>query len=239
MKDKYTESDIHVKNKFIEKLDNFWFYYKIHVLVAVFVVFVLTVCFVQSCSKEESDVTVLYTGPYLYSSTELEGVREELNAAMPSDFDGNGKKYTDIVTYQVMSEEQILEYEAYLKQDNPKATIDRTYFTTQMQTYNNFVLTGECGVFLLDSHLYEKLISLDKEHIVLRPLSEVFAEIPDRAIGKYGIKFSETELYKNSENLSKLPEDTVLCLTQPFVMGKSGNQKLYNRMTQMFVAMAK
>lgn len=239
MNDKYTESDIHVKSKLLEKLENFWFYYKIHVLVAAFVIFVLSVCFVQSCSKEESDVTVLYSGPYLYSAVELEGVREELNAAMPSDFDGNGKKYTEIVTYQVMSEEQILAYEAFLKQDDPKHTVDRTYFTTQTQTYNNFVLTGECGVFLIDMHLYEKLVSLDKEHIVLRPLNEVFAEIPASAVGEYGIRFSETALYKSSEYLSLLPEDTVLCLTQPFVMGKSGNEKLYNRMTQMFVAMAK
>ena len=239
MSDKYTESDIHIKGGFWEKLDNFWFYYKLHIIVAVFVIFVLSVCFAQSCSKEKSDVTVLYSGPYLYSAVELEGVREELNNVMPIDFDGNGSRYTEIVTYQVMSEEQLVEYEALLKNDDPKSTIDRSYFTSQTQTYNNFVLTGECGVFLIDMHLYEKLVSLDKEHIILRPLSEVFADIPQSAVGNYGIKFSETLLYKNSEYLSMLPEDTVLCLTQPFVMGKSGDAKLYNRMTQMFVAMSK
>jgi hypothetical protein len=239
MNDKYTESDIHIKSKFVEKLDNFWFYYKIHVIVAVFLIFVFSVCFVQSCSKEESDITVLYSGPYLYSATELEGVRNELNTAMPSDFDGNGKKYTDIVTYQVMSEEQLVEFEALLKGEDEKSNVDRTYFTTQLQTYNNYVMTGECGVFLLDRHLYDKLVSLDSQHIILRPLSEIFAEIPENAVGEYGINFSKTQLYTSSHELSKLPEDTVLCLSQPFVMGKSGNAKYYTRMTQMFVAMAK
>ena len=90
MNDKYTGSDIHIKSPLLEKLDNFWFYYKIPVIVALVVAFILSVCIVQSCSKEKEDVSVMYAGPYLYSASEFGRVQGELNSVMPADFDGNG-----------------------------------------------------------------------------------------------------------------------------------------------------
>ena len=239
MNDKYTESDIHIKNPFIEKLDNFWFYYKIHIIVALFITFVLTVCIVQSCSKESADVKVLYAGRNDVRAV-VEDIRNELNGVLPSDFDGNGKKYTDIVTYHVMDEEQIAKYQQEIDKlpEEDRVKIDRTYFTTESQNFNSYIMTGDCGVFLLDISIYNRLVSLDADHIILRPLSDIFAEIPEYAIGDYGIKFSETALYKNSKSMKNIPEDTVLCLSRSFVMGNSSNQKLYSRMIDMFVAMA-
>lgn len=234
MKEKYTESDIHIKSPCLQKLDNFWFYYKIPVIVALVVVLILSVCIAQSCGKEKEDVTVMYAGPYLYTSTALEGVRAELNLVMPADFDGNGEKYTNIVTYNVMTEEQILEYEKKLNSDG-SATVDRSYFSNQLQTYNNYMLTGECAILMLDPSLYYKLVEAGR----LKKLSAVFAELPSSAIDEYGIRLSDTSLYKNSEKLSSLPEDTVLCLCLPYVFGNSGNEKAYSNMTAMFVAMAK
>jgi len=70
---KYTESEIHIRGTFAEKLDHFWFYYKWHTLIALFVAFVLIVCISQSCTKQENDVNVLYAGPYMYSDAEKYG----------------------------------------------------------------------------------------------------------------------------------------------------------------------
>ena len=127
------------------------------------------------------------------------------------------------------------EYEKWLNSDDSSNRVDRTYFTTQFQTYNNYMLTGECAVLMLDPSLYGKLVESGR----LKKLSEVFAEIPASAIDAYGIKLSETPLYKNSTELAKLPEDTVLCLSLPYVFGSSGNEREYSKMTSMFVAMAK
>ena len=157
-------------------------------------------------------------------------VNSYLRGSLPS----SGKKYTDIVTYQVMNETQILEYEKMLNSDGT-ATVDRSYFTTQFQTYNNYMLTGECAVLLLDPSLYVKLVEAGR----LKKLSDVFAEVPSSAIDEYGIRLSETAIYKNSETLSMLPGDTVLCLSLPYVFGNSGNEKAYANMTAMFVAMVR
>ena len=70
MNDKYADSDIQVSHTFFKKLDHFWFYYKWHTLAALFILFVLTVCFVQSCTKTDYDVNVVYAGPYEFTKNE-------------------------------------------------------------------------------------------------------------------------------------------------------------------------
>lgn len=232
MNDKYTESDIHVKSPFLEKLDNFWFYYKAHVLIIAFVTLVLSVCIVQSCSRESEDISVLYSGQAYFAPSAFELVKDELSAVVPADYDGDGVKRAGLVAYNVMSEAQILERESELG-----TTLNRSYYSEQYQIYSKYVTSGECAVFLLDAWLYEALVA--QEVNILRPLSEVMASVPESAVGEYGIRFSETALYKNSECLSQLPEDTVLCLSRPMVMSNgSGNAKKYSQMTAMFVAMA-
>ena len=232
MNDKYTESDIHVKSKLLEKLDHFWFYYKIHTIIIAFVVLVLSVCIVQSCSRESTDVSVLYAGPLGYTPESFELVKNDLSEAVPGDYDGDGVKRAALIAYNVLSEEQIRAYEKELE-----TTINRSYFTEQYQIYSKYITSGECGVFLLDPWLYEALIS--QEINILRPLSEVMNGVPENAVDEYGIKFSETALYKNSKYLSQLPEDTILCLSRPMVLSNgSGNKANYAKMTAMFVAMA-
>ena len=232
MNDKYTESDIRIKSKFLEKLDNFWFYYKIHTVIIAFVVFVLSVCIVQSCSRESEDVLVLYAGPASFSPEVLELVENELGEAVTADYDGDGEKRAGFVYYNVMSEEQILACEKELE-----ATLNRSYFTEQYQIYSKYITSGECAVFLLDPWLYESIVS--QEINILRPLAEVMGKLPEYAVGEYGIEFSKTALYKNSEYLSQLPEDTVLCLSRPMILSNgSGNKENYSNMTAMFVSMA-
>lgn len=240
MNDKYTDSDIHVNGKFAEKLDHFWFYYKWHTLVAIFIVFVLTVCIVQSCTKTEYDVTVLYAGPYIYSASEVDVVIEELNSVMPRDFSGDGEKNTGLVTYQVLNQEQIEALQKQLAAERAEgktdAFLNTSYFSSQSEMYTSALMTGEYAILLIDESLYQKLEGTEGR---LRKLSEVFAIVPESAFSDYGIRFCETALYQNSKQLSMLPEDTVLCLASPLVMGGTSNKTVYAQITEMFVAMAK
>lgn len=235
MSDKYTDSDIHLNGKLAEKLDHFWFYYKWHTLAAIFIVFVLGVCIFQSCTKAEYDVNVLYAGPYLYSASEASTVTEELNGVMPRDFNDDGEKNTGFLTYQVLNQEQMEELRKQIAEEKNRV-LDTSYFSTQSELYNSALMTGEYAILLLDESLYQKLENMEGR---LRKLSDVFAAVPESAFSDYGIRFCETALYKNSKQLSALPEDTVLCLARPLVMGSSSNKATYAQMTEMFVAMAK
>lgn len=243
---KYTESDIRFRGKFAEKIDHFWFYYKWHTIIALFVVFVLVVCISQSCSKQEADMHVLYAGPYMYSDSEKYGSTNnggavgELNALLPRDYNGDGEKVTGLITYQVMTKEQIEKLKEEVEENNAKPDaeimyVDTSYLTSQNELYTSALMTGEYAILLVDEAMY---YNLEKTEGRLRKLSDVFASVPANAMSEYGIRFSETSLYKNSEYLSKLPESTVLCLLSPLVYGATSNKSTYAQMTDMFIAMA-
>ena len=146
-----------------------------------------------------------------------------------SDFNGDGKKNAGLVTYQIMTDEQLLAYKELV------GSVDTSYFTTQVTNCNNYILTGECAILLVDSSFFEQLRGADR----LRKLSEVFASVPTAAIDEYGIDFTKTALAKNSEQLSKLPEGTVLCLLRPYVVGNISGGETYSQTVNTFVQMAK
>jgi hypothetical protein len=229
MNGKNSQGDILVQSPILKWLDNFWYHYKWHTVAVLFITFVLVVCITQCARKEKHDVVVMYAGPYLYSGEEMLTVKEELNKAVPGDFNGDGKKNAGLVTYQVMTDEQLLAYK------EQAGSVDTSYFTAQTSNCNNYLLTGECGILLIDRSLFEQLRDAER----LRNLSEVFPALPSSAIDEYGIDFSATSLSENSEQLSKLPKDTVLCLLRPYVVGDISKSEIYSQIVNTFVQMAK
>lgn len=222
--------DIRIESRFAVWFENFWYHYKWRTIGALFLAFVLTVCVTQCVRKEKIDVVVMYAGPYLYSGNEMLVVKDELNAVMPSDFNGDGERITGLVTYQIMTEEQLLDYKKQVE-----GGVDPSYFTTQASNCSSYLMTGECAILLVDESLFSSLRDADR----LRRLEEMFPSLPSSAIDAYGIDFTQTALAKNSEQLGKLPEGTVLCLLRPYVMGNTGDSMTYSEITSMFVAMAK
>ena len=47
-------------DNFFKKFENFWYYHKWKVIIAVFFVVVFIVCSLQMCSRDEQDITVMY-----------------------------------------------------------------------------------------------------------------------------------------------------------------------------------
>lgn len=222
--------DIRIESRFTAWFDNFWYHYKWRTIGTLFLAFVLIVCVSQCARKEKIDVVVMYAGPYVYSGNEVLAVKDELEAVMPTDFNGDGEKITGLVTYHVMTEEQLIEYQEQLE-----SRVDTSYFTTQASNCNSYLMTGECAILLIDQSLFESLRDADR----LRRLDEVFPTVPAAAMDAYGIDFAKTALAQNSEQLGKLPEGTVLCLLRPYVMGNTSNSTTYSQITGMFVAMAR
>ncbi len=229
MNGKNTEGDILVQSPFLKWLDNFWYHYKWHTVAVLFITFVLTVCITQCAMKEKQDAVVMYAGPYMYSGEESHTVKDELNKVLPSDLNGDGKKTVGLVTYRIMTDEQLLAYKEQV------GSVNTSYFTTQLSNCNNYILTGECAILLIDKSLFEQLRDTDR----LRNLTEVFPTMPSSAIDEYGIDFTKTSLAKNSEQLSKLPEGTVLCLLRPYIVGNISKGETYSQIVSMFVQMAK
>lgn len=229
MNTKNSGGDIRINNRVFTWLDNFWYHYKWQTIAIAFITVLLTICITQCSTREKQDIVVLYGGPYQYTETELATVREELASVLPSDYNEDGNKSVGLVAYRVMTAEQLTEYQEIV------GRVDTSYFTNEATNLSNYMMTGETAILLIDKSQFDTLCKYDR----LRDLSEVFPTLPESTVNSYGIDFTKTSLYQNSKELGKLPEGTILCLHRPVLIGDSGKESEYAKMTAMFSAMAR
>lgn len=194
-------SDISIDNGFIRWHENFWYYHKWHLLIALFVVFVIILCITQMTGNEKSDTAILMGGPY-YPNTEM---RNNMYAAfeevLPEDYNEDGEKSVEIVHYEIYSTEQFKAIDSVDKNSSLNAS--------NLQSFSNLMQVGEFSVCIIDMWLYEDIADAGG----IRPLSELFGDnIPEGAIDEYAIDFKSTEFAKHFTVFEKFPDTTVICL---------------------------
>ena len=222
--------EIIIENKTYKKFDNFWYYHKWHVIVALFLIFAIVVCTVQACQREKEDIKVLYAGTSFIDTEAYNDLNNTLSSLLPSDLDGDGKKNVGLIRYQIFSEEEIKELEGTSLPDGSKNTVNRAQNASNMSSYNSYLMTGDVSVCFLSEYLYENLKKNDR----LMPLSEVFGEIPAGAIDEYGIRLSSTDLYKYNSSVKAMGGDTVVCLLRQLVVGVSKDDAEYSKAKDFF-----
>ncbi|MDD7676313.1 MAG: hypothetical protein PUJ09_06770 [Eubacteriales bacterium] len=229
--DKIPEGDIKEKSPFLQWLDNYWYHYKMQTIVVLVALFVIIVCVLQTCTHSESyDMSVLYSGRCGLTQNEASELSGVLRLALSEDYNGDGKKTVELAKYHVMSEEQMRQMASETHEDSMPVYVDRNFYAKEYENYSNMLVTGEYSVCMLDPWLYEKLASAGR----LKKLSEVLTAVPDGAVGDYGVSLGSTGLYKYYDAMRVLPEDTVVCLMQPYVIGKSSKAEHYSRCIEMF-----
>ena len=224
--------EIKIESPAYKKLDNFWYYYKWHVIVALFVIFAVVVCTVQACSREKEDIQIIYAGGSYIEGESYLDISKTLSSILPEDFDGDGSKKVGFINYQIYSQEEIEELEKIILPDGTKNVVDKAQNTSNMTSYSSFMMTGEVSVCFLSEDLFENMKKNDR----LRPLSDIFDEIPESAYDEYGIKLSETDFYKYNSSIRTLGEETVICLMRQTVVGASKNDQEYEKAINTFKA---
>ena len=235
--EKLNSTEIVTENRAYNKLENFWYHHKWKTLACLFLVVLLSVCVFQMCSKEEEgEISVLLAGPYSFMDNEegYSALRSCLSAYLPASVTGNRR--TDLVTYAVYSEKQILDLKEHVDENGNPDPIDiNTYANVQeYAAFNDYVQTGAASIAFLDPWLFEQMI--DRKNLV--DIVDAFEKEPLGAIyvkGKcYGVRLGDTKLYKNNAAMRTLPEDTVICLIGPYFIGKSSDEKEYQKAVDYF-----
>jgi hypothetical protein len=201
------------EGKLAKWFDNYWYHYKWITIGVIFFIVVVLVCTLQMCEKEGDDTVVLYAGPYQLSGAQMEGIRGVINTVMPDDFNGDGKKYTAIVNYYILSEDQIKEIEAETDEYGVRLDVNNQYITQNYDSYYDYIQTGESPICLVDRHLYSELVRYGR----LLPLS-VALDDSSYEDNEYGLVFSKLDIYAEYSALRVLPEDTVLCFLRQTVV---------------------
>lgn len=233
-----TDIKLTSSNKFLNKLDNFWFYHKWKVIIGIFFAVVLTVGIVQMVKKDDPDIDVTVATHMIFYSENVDGLEKTLTSLMPSDMNGDGKKTVQLNLYKIYSEDEMKaanEAETDVS-GYPVIYADEAYNKEQMQQYNSYMMTGQCSVMILSEYLYGELVSRREEDILLVPMSEIFGkDLPSGTKSDgYGIKLTEIGAYKNLDGLRFLPDDSVICIMRPFVISGNNGSEKYQRAVEYF-----
>ena len=233
-----------IKSPLMQKIENYFYHYKWHTIVALFLIFAIVICSLQMCSKVDYDVHVMYAGGKDVKKNAASGDISEYQKLSSSllqyttDFNGDGTSTMNLLTLFIPSANDL---EDMLGSDGKLEA--------------NTVLISENNDILEQNMLYsEYIVCLLSEELFLDYCEKelpLFADIRQYTngndadyefINQYGIKLSSTELYKKA-GMMILPENTVICIRNfseiSSRFNKSENQENYRRSTELLRTMLK
>jgi len=214
------------KSRFLTWLDNFWYHYKWHTLISVFLIFAVTVCALQMCQKETYDMHILYAGGHSFTRSSEDGDYPEYTKAndtlryFVSDFDDNGDVEFSLRDLFIPDEEEM---KGMSESQMQLAYNDREVLKT-------LVISGDYHLWFISEEVYDSFTRPE----MLTNLTDI---VPDGVEVEY-YKGQPYAIYLNSTEFatlagfSDLPKDTLICLrnmTGASHVNKSSVEKNYER----------
>lgn len=217
------------KPSFSSRVENFFYHYKWHTIVAAFLVVVLLIVGVQMCSKEDYDAYILYAGGHSISRKADTDVAEYVKITssielVSDDFDGNGEKIATLLDLYAPTPDEQLE----------AGQGELTDFTLEnFSTLEYELVSGsDYYVCFLSEYNYNKYKVWDGVTLFM-PL-EGYAGGNDSLVyyDESAIYLCSTEFYK-LDGINSLPRDTLVCLRTKSAVSsffnKKHNEKMYER----------
>ena len=189
------------------RLDNFWYHYKWHSIVAVLIIIAVLICSLQMCSKEDFDGYIMYAGGYAVSRTENNDVAEYVK------FVSSFKKITPDTDKNGTPNPSFLDLYAPTDKELEDLSSEVYSFTNENFSRLQYELVSgsEYYICFLSVSNYEKY-KIWSDVQIFTPLA---VYVPDGTDVEY---YDECAIYLNSlsfshlEGIEALPDDTVVCL---------------------------
>ena len=220
------------KSRFFTWLDNFWYHYKWHTLIAAFLIFTVTVCTVQMCQKESYDMHVLYAGGHSFKRSSEDGDFPEYNKAKGtlksfiSDYDDNGKVEFSLRDLFIPNQEDM--------KGMSDAEFQLAY--NDRDSMKTLIVSGDYYLCFLSAEVYESFTRPE----MLRNLTEFVSEgvsVDYYNNSPYAIYLNSTN-FSNLSGFSELPSDTLIVLRSTSgstPINKSANEKQYKRAEETLI----
>lgn len=224
---------VKIKNWF----HNYWYYYKWRVIILGAFLLIGAICIGQCSSKENNDVSILYTGPHLFEMGEKNSITSSFKQLMDRDYNNDGKKVIDFIDLSAFSDDQI---KAEIGEDPDEQTVLKYAQYTNAAVQSNFAQIaskGDVSICLLDEYWYK--ILLDAGHLL--DLETALGFKPDCLIDEYSAYLSDLPVYSYfSETIGKLPPDTIICFRKMSVTsaitGKKQAEQMYAYSRELLLA---
>ncbi len=195
-------------------LENFWYHYKIHTIIAAVAIFTVAISTFQLVNKEDYDYYLLYAGPASVAVKDL-AFMEAAVEDFAVDYDGNGQVAVCIEDIVVLSPDEQREAA------ESGITVNADYMNTTMNSFYQQIIGGDAVICMLSPYMY----GIVREADGFLPLSEALPEVPDSAYDEWGITLSETDFGRYYNGINRLPKDTILCVRRLSTMAKLKGEK--------------
>ncbi len=215
MDEKYKYSDVSIKSPIVTKLENFWYHYKWHSIVAAFLVVVLIVCSFQTCSRTSYDVHFLYAGAHKLEKTSSDGDVSPFVGTVSTlkrvseDFNGNGSVDVNLLDLFVMTNEEISEF--YQDENNAGKEINEIQIRDNTETLNTTLLMSNYYVCFLSETLFLKYEAQHDSALFADISIYTDADAEYEYASERGIYIRSLSFYE-MPYISDLPDDTVVCI---------------------------
>lgn len=204
-----------------EKIQNFWYHYKWHSVVALVLIAAILVCSLQFCQREEYDAYILYAGSKNIGRTAKDGDVAEIATVISSlkrvtsDFDKNGEISVNFTNYFFLGAGEAAGLddvnEALLQND--KSSLSSVF------EYSEYYL-----VFISEA-VYEEYNQVGD--------NELFIDLSSYKSTYQGIEYyADNAIYLSSigasslPGLSTLPKDTLVCIRRPGVLATKSDEHI-------------
>ena len=235
--------EVAMKSPVVEKLENFWYYYKWHTIVALFLVFTILICSLQMCSKKETDVHVIYAGSAVIKRTADDGDTPAYNRLMTAlgeraeDYNGDGEKILTLTTLSFLSAAEIEEINK-----NPELEVNYSLLEQDMDTFEqNFIYgTGDFYVLFCTKSVYEAYKTVADVEIFAPVASYLDPDYDGYELySDSAVVLSSTPLWESSATIRQiLPADTLVTLrVKSYISGtfdKAGTDQKYKNAEAYF-----
>ena len=232
--------DVKVQSPFLKKLDNYWYHYKWHTIIALFLVVVILICSFQMFKKDKYDLEVLYAGPstLLNDKQTMLDIRAAFSDLL-SDRTGDGKVTVNLVSYWV---DDTIADNSELSGVDVNLLLNNSL--NNKKAYADEVKAGNVSLFLVSPELF---YMVDDQMGFMR-VTDIFPELEayqdevcvfdeDGSINRFGVVLSKTAFGQRA-GLSSLPEDTILCVRKKSAMasffGKERAEENHKLATDVF-----
>ena len=220
-------------NKALKWLDNFWYHYKWHVIIVVFVAVFLIVAIGQMANKEKVDAYIMYAGPTAFLAGEIDDLQDTFEEIMP-DLNGDGKKIVQLVDITVLTDAQIEANKKKAEAEGVEYKPDMDYIAQMRQKFKLQLAAGDAYLLLLDPQMYAE----DYEIGMYKTLEEL-GIVSEHAYDDSSIVFKNTDYGKYYKIFDKFPDDTLMCFRTLNVTGKARGEKEQKKFDDQLVLMKK
>lgn len=223
----HQDSTPEIQSPALKWLDNFWYHYKWHTLIALFLAVAIVICSVQACNKRSYDVYIMYAGVHDVERTasgsmsEFETLVENFKR-ITDDHDGDGACSPSFLPLFLPSNEEIEE----INGRDDRFEVNTNVVADNAEIFRQNIVLSDYYICLLSRSVYETYRVISDVEIFV-PLADY---VGDAAVTYYApdaVLLSSTA-FGALPALSDFPEDTVVCLR---ILSEVGAAKGKNRET--------